>query len=89
MGKDGPTDVADEGNKNPLNAPQVLQIPQRNSRKEYKNLRYPTDLKSELQDVMKFTQLEYGSREFKGDNTSASEFVTGFGKDNFQQLTDL
>lgn len=80
LGKDGPTDIVDEENSNLQPLPKFGNfdpIEQFNSRSGYGTIRYPSDLRAELQDVIKFTQLVYGARTF---SKSTDRIVTGFGK---------
>lgn len=80
LGKDGPTDIVDEDKSNLQPLPKFRNfdpIKQFNSRSGYGAIRYPSDLRTEIQDVIKFTQLVYGARTF---SKSTDRIVTGFGK---------
>ena len=84
LGKDGPTDIVDEDKSDLQPLPGRGQfrdlIPQSGSRPGYGTIRYPSDLRAELQDVIKFTQLEYGARNFTNQEDNANRTITGFGK---------
>ena len=80
LGKDGPTDITDESEPLPGRGQFRDPIPQSGSRPGYGAIRYPSDLRAELQDVIKFTQLEYGARNFTNQEDNANRTITGFGK---------
>ena len=82
LGKDGPQDVIDQDEQGLKPLPKFGNfntIAQSGSRAAYGNLKYPFDLRAELQDVMKFTQVQYGALNFNTSEDDPTRIVTGFG----------
>jgi len=83
LGKDGPKDIVDEEKDNLVSEPIPFDVPgfKEGTNQGFGDFKYPDGLKVELQDVIKFTQVVYGSRSFSRENVGeVGSIVTGFGE---------
>ena len=83
LGSDGPEDIVDNDANNIISKPIPFDVAdfREGTNKGFEDLRYPDKLKAELQDVIKFTQVIYGTRSFSKENVGKSTpKVIGFAK---------